>query len=84
METFAVLLDGADKEFAAGEVPPQSAEWVSKVDEAVENGVISKEERESLNSFRGFLREAADQSKVAREVTSDEKRLLKKWKSSSN
>lgn len=84
METFVVLLDGADKEFAAGEVPPQSTEWVSKVDEAVENGVISKEERESLNSFRGFLREAARQSKVAREVTSDEKRLLKKWKSSSN
>lgn len=84
MEAFATLLKGADEEFAAGEVPPPGGEWSSKVDEAVENGMISEEERQAMGSFRGFLRQATEQSKVGPKVTSDEKSLLKKWKSSSS
>ncbi len=81
MDAFASLMRGADEEFPAGEAPPQSAEWTSKADEAVEKGIISGEEREAMGSFRGFLRQAAEESKVGAKVTSDEKRLLKKWKS---
>ena len=83
MEAFADLMKGADEEFAAGEVPPPSGEWASKVEEAVENGTISKEERQAMGSFRGFLRQATEESKVGHKVTDDEKRLLRKWKSAS-
>lgn len=84
MEAFATLLKKADEEFAAGEVPPQGEEWVDKMGEAVEKGVISEEERQVLGSFRGFLRLATEQSKVGHKVTKDEKSLLKRWKSSSS
>jgi len=83
MQTFSTLLQEADKEFAAGEVPPPEGEWTSKVDEAVEKGMITEEERQAMGSFRGFLRQATEESKVGHEVTGAEKRLLKKWKSSS-
>jgi hypothetical protein len=83
MEAFDTLLKVADEEFAAGEVPPPAAGWATKVDAAVENGVLSEEERQAMGSFRGFLRQATEQSKVGPKVTGDEKSLLKKWKSSS-
>lgn len=84
MEAFATLLQVADEEFAAGEVPPPDGQWTNKVDEAVEKGIISEEERQAMGSFRGFLRQATKESKVGPEVTGAEKRLLKKWKSSSS
>lgn len=81
MESFDKLLNAADKEFAAGEVPPTSAEWQNNLENAVAEGTISPEERETMGSFRGFLRKAAEESKLGAKVTGDEKRLLKKWKS---
>ena len=81
MESFDKLLNAADKEFAPGQVPTPSSEWTDKLDEAVAAGTISSEEREAIGSFRGFLRRAAEESKVGAKVTTDEKRLLKKWKS---
>jgi hypothetical protein len=81
MQVFASLLKGADEEFAAGEAPPQGPEFAAKVDEAVANGTITEEERQAMGSFRGFLRQAAEESKVGHEVTAGEKNLLKKWKS---
>ncbi len=81
MDAFASLLQVADEEFAAGEVAPPPEEWADRVDEAVQKGIITEEERSAMGSFRGFLRKAADESKVGAKVTGDEKRLLKKWKS---
>ena len=84
MEAIDTLLRAADEEFAPGEVPPPGDEWAERVEEAVKTGVISEEERQAMGSFRGFLRQAAEQNKVGHKVTADEKGLLKKWKSSSN
>jgi len=81
MDAFASLLKVADEEFAGGEVPPPSEEWAQKVDDAVAEGAITEEDRAAMGSFRGFLRKAAEESKVGAKVTGDEKRLLKKWKS---
>lgn len=81
MEAFATLLRGADDEFPAGEAPP-NPELTSKLDQAVADGVITEDERQAVGSFRGFLRRAAEESKVGHEVTKGEKGLLKKWKSS--
>lgn len=82
MEAFATLLKGADEEFPAGEAPP-NPELQEKLDEAVEKGAVTKEEREAMGSARGFLREVAANNKVEAKVTEDEKRFLKKWKSGS-
>ncbi len=50
----------------------------SRVDEAVEKGVITEEERLAMGSFRGFLRQAAEQTRVGPKASGDERKLLKK------
>jgi Pyridoxamine 5'-phosphate oxidase len=80
METFSNLMKSADEEFPAGDVPSQGPEWQQKVDDAVQTGAITQEEREAMGSFRGFLRQAAEESKIGPAVSSSEKNLLKKWK----
>jgi hypothetical protein len=82
MEAFATLLKGADEEFAAGEATPPGDDWQTGVDAAAEQGIISEEERATMGSYRNFLRTAATQNKIGAKVSDEEKRFLKKWKTS--
>ncbi|MDA4122032.1 MAG: pyridoxamine 5'-phosphate oxidase family protein [Thaumarchaeota archaeon] len=81
MEAFATLLKAADEEYPAGETAGAGEELANRFDEAAEQGVITEEERSAVNSYRDFLRTAATENKVGAKVTSDEKKFLKKWKS---
>jgi hypothetical protein len=83
MEAFDTLLRGADEEFPTDQGPALGDEWASQVDEAVEKGMIYEEERRAMSTFRGFLRQAVEENKLGPQVTVGEKRLLKRWKSSS-
>jgi hypothetical protein len=86
MQAFAGLLgasDMTDEEL----VPSPTAEsmtreWTGGLERAVRNGTLTEEERSAVESFRGFLRMAADVSNTGPGVTEDERRLLARWKKS--
>jgi hypothetical protein len=80
MDTFASLLKLADKELPVPAGVKQSEEWVEGLDRATDEGVISLEERGTIDSYRNFLRTAVSSSQVPAKVTSEEKKLLDKWK----
>ncbi|MDA4111800.1 MAG: pyridoxamine 5'-phosphate oxidase family protein [Thaumarchaeota archaeon] len=82
METFAQLLKSADEELPVPEGVKQSEEWIEGLNEATEQGIITKDERSTIDSYRGFLRHAASSSQVPAKVTDEEKKLLGKWKKS--
>ncbi|MDA4131289.1 MAG: pyridoxamine 5'-phosphate oxidase family protein [Thaumarchaeota archaeon] len=83
METFASLLTTADEELPAAGGDQRSEEWVAGLNEAAEQGVITNDERSAIDSYRNFLRQAVSSSSVPAKVTSDEKKLLGKWKKKS-
>jgi len=83
IDTIAQLLRGADEELPIPEVQ-QSNEWVEGLNEAAASGIISGDERAAIDSYRSFLRNATASNKTRPEVSSDEKKLLDKWKKKSS
>ena len=79
MGTFASLMEKADEELPVEEAP-KSAEWQKNLDDAASSGVLSRDERAVIGSYRTMVRKIADSSKVGPEVTSEEKKLLRRWK----
>jgi hypothetical protein len=81
METFAGLMEKADEELPVAEAP-RDAEWQHNLDAAAHSGMISKEERAVMGSYRSMVKGMAESTSVGPEVTSDEKKLLRRWKGS--
>ncbi|MDA4118050.1 MAG: pyridoxamine 5'-phosphate oxidase family protein [Thaumarchaeota archaeon] len=82
LETLAKLMASLDEELPTGKIP-QSGEWLEGLEEATSRGVVSRDERSAIDSYRRFVQAAADSSKVGTSVTNEEKQLLKKWRESS-
>lgn len=79
LDTLAKLLSSADEELPPSEIE-HGEEWNRGLEEAAKNGVISKEERESINSIRSFLRMASASNRVDAKVSDEERKLLTRWK----
>lgn len=84
MEALAGLMrsaDMADEELVPSTPAPQSApEWTTGLEKAAREGTLSEQERSAIESFRSFLRMAAEASAAGPGVAEDEKRLLARWK----
>ena len=84
MSTLASLLDGADR--ADDELVPNVEimnslpEWNASVKAAVKEGTISDKDRSAIESYRSFLRIAAESNKTTAAVGDDERQLLSRWK----
>jgi nitroimidazol reductase NimA-like FMN-containing flavoprotein (pyridoxamine 5'-phosphate oxidase superfamily) len=85
MEGLASLLATADAEseegFKPGELPTDN-DWLSGLDSAVSNGILSGDERELIGMYKKPLGTAGNVKPG--ELSSGEKSLLKKWKATKN
>jgi hypothetical protein len=79
METLANLFSSSDEELPVQEIP-RGEGWAETL-----GSVNAKEddERAAVEAYRMFLRKSISENRAGPEVTSEEKKLLKKWKKSS-
>ena len=84
LDTLASLLKSTDEELPVPAGVKQSEQWLEGLNQATEQGIISPDERVAIDSYRNFLRTAVSSSQVPAKVTSDERKLLEKWKKSSS
>jgi hypothetical protein len=81
METLANLFSSADEELPVPEVP-RGEGWVETLKSLGSVNATEAEEREAVQAYRLFLRNSMAENRTGPEVTTDEKKLLKKWKKS--
>lgn len=71
------LVGTADEEIEMDELP-RDVDWLGALKEATATGLVSKEEKAIIGSFRAPLKEGAPPGRVG----SDEKDFLRKWRTS--
>jgi hypothetical protein len=81
METLANLFSSADEELPVPDVPREQG-WVETVAGLGSVNATDDQEREAVQAYRLFLRNSMAENRTGPGVTSEEKKLLKKWKKS--
>ena len=81
METLANLISSGDEDLPLPDLP-RGESWVESLKGLGSGSDPTKEERSAIEAYRLFLRNSMAENRTGPEVSTEEKRLLKKWKES--